>query len=200
MKLYSHPGACSSASHIALLEAELDFDLVKLDLRSDRKLPDGRTLSDVNQKNSVPVLELDNGEILTENIAILQYIADQNPSSGLAPENGTLERYRLQEWLGYINFDLHAGIGPMFNPDLQDEVKAKVLEKFLGKLAYVEDALTAKDYLMGDQFTVADPYLFIVMSWTAMFDVKLPPNIGAFQERCMARPHVTTVKAVATDT
>ena len=85
----------------------------------------------------------------------------------------------------------------MFNPDFQDEVKAKVLEKFLGKLAYVEDALTAKDYLMGDQFTVADPYLFIVMSWTAMFDVKLPPNIGAFQERCMARPHVATVKAAA---
>jgi len=197
MKLYSHPGACSSASHIALLEAGLDFELIKVNLHSDRKLPDGRSLVDVSQKNSVPVLELDNGEILTENTAILQYIADQNPSSGLAPASGTWERYRLQEWLSYINFDLHAGIGPMFRPDLPDEVKSKAMEKFLGKLAYVEDALASNDYLMGDQFTVADSYLFIVLSWTAMFDVKLPPNINAFQERCMARPHAVTVKAAA---
>jgi len=197
MKLYSHPGACSSASHIALLEAGLDFELIKVNLHSDRKLPDGRSLIDVNQKNSVPVLELDNGEILTENTAILQYIADQNPSSGLAPANGTWERYRLQEWLSYINFELHAGIGPMFRPDLPDEVKSKALEKFLGKLAHVEDALADNDYLTGDQFTVADSYLFIVLSWTAMFDVKLPPNISAFQERCMTRPHIVTVKAVA---
>jgi len=198
MKLYSHPGACSSASHIALLEAGLDFELIKVNLHSDRKLPDGRSLVDVNQKNSVPALELDNGEILTENTAILQYIADQNPNSGLAPANGTWERYRLQEWLSYINFELHAGIGPMFRPDLPDEVKSKAMEKFLAKLAYVEDALVENDYLMGDQFTVADSYLFIVLSWTAMFDVKLPPNISAFQERCTARPHIVTVKAAAT--
>ena len=197
MKLYSHPGSCSSASHIALLEAGLDFELIKVNLSSDRKLPDGRSLVDVNQKNSVPVLELDNGEILTENTAILQYIADQNPGSGLAPANGTWERYRLQEWLSYINFELHAGIGPMFRPDLPDEVKNKALEKFLGKLAYVEDALADNDYLTGDQFTVTDSYLFIVLSWTAMFDVKLPPNISAFQERFMTRPHIVTVKAVA---
>ncbi len=198
MKLYSHPGTCSSAAHIALLEADLNFDLVKVDLYSDRKLPDGRTLSDVNSKGYVPALELDSGEVLTENVAVLQYIADQSPDSGLAPVAGSLERYRLQEWLGYINCELHAGIGPMFNPDLPDEVKAKVLERFIGKLAHVENSLAGQDYLMGDQFTVADAYLFIVMTWTAMFDVKLPTNISAFQERCLARPHVATVKAAAT--
>ena len=198
MKLYSHPGTCSSAAHIALLEADLNFDLVKVDLYSDRKLPDGRTLSDVNSKGYVPALELDSGEVLTENVAVLQYIADQSPDSGLAPVAGSLERYRLQEWLGYINCELHAGIGPMFNPDLPDEVKAKVLERFIGKLAHVENSLAGQDYLMGDQFTVADAYLFIVMTWTAMFDVNLPTNISAFQERCLARPHVATVKAAAT--
>jgi len=198
MKLYSHPGTCSSAAHIALLEADLNFDLVKVDLYSDRKLPDGRTLSDVNSKGYVPALELDSGEVLTENVAVLQYIADQSPDSGLAPVAGSLERYRLQEWLGYVNCELHAGIGPMFNPDLPDEVKAKVLERFIGKLAHVENSLAGQDYLMGDQFTVADAYLFIVMTWTAMFDVNLPTNISAFQERCLARPHVATVKAAAT--
>jgi len=197
MKLYTHPGACSSAAHIALLEAGLDFDLVKVDIRSDRKLPDGRTLSDVNPKNAVPALELDNGEVLTENVSVLQYIADQNPGSGLAPANGSMERYRLVEWLGHINCDLHGGIGPMFNPDLPDDVKAMVLERFIGKLAHVEQALDGNDYLMGEQFTVADAYLHIVMGWTGMFGVTLPPNISAFQARCQARPHVATVKAAA---
>ncbi|MFQ5660337.1 MAG: glutathione transferase GstA [Gammaproteobacteria bacterium] len=199
MKLYSHPGTCSSASHIALHEAGLEFELVKLNLRSDRKLPDGRNLADVNPKGYVPVLELDNGELLTENIAVLQYIADQNPESGLAPANGTMERYRLQEWLGYINSEVHKRCSLMFMPDIPDQVKEMMKEQLGVRLTYIDGKLADRDCLMGDQFTVADAYLFIVLSWAPMLAIDLSPyvNIGKYQARIAERDSVKSAKAAA---
>ena len=200
MKLYTHPGTCSSASHIALLEAGLDFDVVKVDLHSDRKLPDGRTLSDVNPKGYVPVLELDDGTLLTENVALLQYIADQSPDAGLAPAAGTLDRTRLQEWLAFVNSEVHIGVAPMFNPALPEEMKAPTLEKVGSRLQLINEHLAGKDYLLGDQFTVADAYLFIVLSWMPNFGIDSAadyPNIAAYEARIADREHVQTVKAAA---
>jgi len=199
MKLYTHPGSCSSASHIALLEAKLDFEPVKLDLKTDRKLPDGRQLSDINPKNYVPVLELDNGELLTENVAILQYIADRNPDAGLAPAAGTMERLRLQEWLGFTNSELHKGSSMLFMPDLPDATRKMVIERLNGRLQFLDRHLSNNQYLMGEQFTVADAYLFIVLSWAPMLGYDLGPynNITAYQERVGQRETVKKVVAEA---
>ncbi len=197
MKLYTHPGTCSSASHISLLEAGLDFEVVKVDLHSDRKLPDGRTLGDINPKGYVPALELDDGTVLTENVALLQYIADLNPACGLAPANGTLERTRLQEWLAFVGSEVHKGVAPMFNPALPEEMKEPTLEKVGGRLSYINEHLDGKNYLVGDQFTVADAYLFIVLSWMPNFGIDFAdyPNIAAYEARIADREHVKTVKA-----
>ena len=197
MKLYTQPGSCSSASHISLLEAGLDFDTVKVDLFGDRKLPDGRHYHDVNPKGYVPALELDSGDILTENVAVLQYIADQNPASGLAPANGTLDRFRLQEWLGFVNSEMHAWVGPLFQPNTPEETKQTIHQKFAGRPQYVDEQLAGKDYIMGDQFTVADAYLYIVLSWMPHINVHLSPyaNITAYQGRVAERESVQTAKA-----
>ncbi len=197
MKLYTSPGSCSSASHIALLEAGADFELVKLNLRTDRMLPDGRHLNDINPKGYVPVLELDDGSLLTENVAILQYIADQYPDSNLAPPNGTMERTRLHEWLGFINSEIHKGLSSFFNPNLTDEIRAFYTQRLDNRFAYVDSHLQDNDYLMGDQFTVADAYLFIVSSWSPMLKYDLSPfeNIPAWQARVGERETVKEVKA-----
>lgn len=175
MKLYSAPGSCSMAAHICLLEAGLDFTPIKLDLAGERRLPDGRALSDINAKDYVPVLELNNGEYLTENIAILQYIADQNPAAQLAPANGTLARYRLQEWLGFINSEVHKTLGLLFNPVFAKQTATAVADKFAPRAAYLNQQLSQHDYLMGKQFTVADAYLYVVLSWCPNLSVDLSP-------------------------
>lgn len=192
MKLYSSPGSCSSASHIALLEAGATFELIKLDLRSDRKLPDGRHLNDINPKGYVPVLELEDGSFLTENIAILQYIADQYPHSGLAPENGTMERYRLQEWLAFIASEVHKPIGNFFNPNLPGEMREIVTNQLNGRFDYIDMRLQGSSFLMGDQFTVADCYLYIVSSWLPglSYDLSRYTNILEWQKRVMDRDSV----------
>ncbi|MBT5032613.1 MAG: glutathione transferase GstA [Proteobacteria bacterium] len=197
MKLYTSPGSCSSASHIALLEAGADFELVKLNLKTDRMLPDGRHLNDINPKGYVPVLELDDGSLLTENVAILQYIADQYPESKLAPPNGTLERTRLQEWLGYINSEVHKTFGAFFNPALPDDMRTFYTQRLDIRLAYIDSRLESNDYLMGDQFTVADGYLFIVTGWSDFLGYDLSPqkNILAWRERVGKRETVKEVKA-----
>ncbi|MGO4998874.1 glutathione binding-like protein [Oceanisphaera sp. W20_SRM_FM3] len=175
MKLYSAPGSCSMAAHICLLEAGVDFSLVKLSLAGNRQLPDGRHLSDINPKGYVPVLELDNGEYLTENIALLQYIADQNPAAQLAPASGTLARYRLQEWLGFINSEVHKTLGLLFNPVFEQQVRGAIQDKFSPRAAYLDKHLSQHDYLMGQQFTVADAYLYVVLSWCPHLAVDLAP-------------------------
>ena len=195
MKLYTHPGSCSSASYISLLETGLDFEKIKVNLRDDRKLPDGRFLSDVNPKNYVPVLELDDGTVMTENASILQYIADQAPESNLAPAYGTKERYEMMEWLAYVNSEVHKGCGAiMFGPP---DGKDAAIEKLMGRLAYVDEQLAGKNYLLGDQMTVADAYLFIVCNWGSMvgFDTSGFANITAFQQRMMERDSVKKAMA-----
>ena len=197
MKLYSASGSCSMAANICLIEANLDFSVVKLSLAGDRRLPDGRHLNDINPKGYVPVLELANGEYLTENIALLQYIADQNPDANLAPANGTLARYHLQEWLGFVNSEVHKTLGLLFNPVFAKQVSAAIHEKFAPRAAYLNHHFTEHDYLMGAQFSVADAYLFVVLSWCPHLGVDLSPYpaLTAYVARIAQRKSVKTVLA-----
>ena len=195
MKLYTSPGSCSSASHISLIESGMDFEFIAFNMRETRTLPDGRELSEINPKGYVPVLELDNGEYLTENVAVLQYIADQNPDAKLAPPNGTIERYRLQEWLAYISSEIHKACGPIFMPGT-DEVKDAARQRITGRLSLIDENLADKQYLMGDQFTVADAYLFIVLSWAPMLNIDLSTfaNIPSYLTRIAERNAVIKYK------
>jgi glutathione S-transferase len=199
MKLYTHPGSCSSAAHIALLETGQRFDMIKINLMGDRGLPDGRKLTDVNPKGYVPVLELDNGEVLTELVAMLPYIADLNPGKALAPAAGTMARTRMYEWLGYINSELHKGCSLLFPPQIPESVKTMSREKLATRLAYVDDYLAGNDYLGGNQFNVADCYLYIVLSWAPVLKIDLAPfqNIARYQSRVAARASVQQALAAA---
>jgi glutathione S-transferase len=199
MKLYSSPGSCSSASHIALLEAGADFELIKLNLSTDRKLPDGRHLDDINPKGYVPVLELADGTLLTENVAILQYIADQFPESKLAPPNGTIERVRLQEWLAFINSEVHKTCSNFFNPNLPEEMRSFFTQRLDKRFDYINTQLDDKNYLLGEQFTVADCYLFIVASWAPIFnyDLSCYQNVLFWQARVGERETVKQVMATS---
>jgi glutathione S-transferase len=191
MKLYYFPAACSQASNIALREAGLQFELVKVDRRS-RKASDGLDFNEVNPKGYVPTLTLDNGEVLTENVAVLQYIADRNPSAKLAPPAGTLERYRLVEWLALINSEIHKSFSPLFRDDASEEVKQYARKNLSVRLGYLDRALGNKTFLMGEQFTVADAYLFTVLSWAGFvkLDIGQWPQLKRYVERIGARPHV----------
>ena len=191
MKLYYSPGACSLSPHIALREAGLAFTPVLASTKS-HKLQDGTDYYTINALGYVPVLELDNGERLREGPAIVQYIADQVPDKQLAPANGTLARYRLQEWLNFIGTELHKGFSPLFNPATPEDYKPMVRERLLQRLQWVDSQLAGKQYLMGDQFTVADGYLFTVTNWTqpTNLDISGLANLAAYRERVGARPAV----------
>ena len=191
MKLYYSPGACSLSPHIALQEAGLAYTPVLASTKS-HKLQDGTDYYTINALGYVPVLELDNGERLREGPAIVQYIADQVPDKQLAPANGTLARYRLQEWLTFIGTELHKGFSPLFNPATPEEYKPMVRERLLQRLQWVDSQLAGKQYLMGDQFTVADGYLFTVTNWTqpTNLDISGLANLAAYRERVGARPAV----------
>ncbi len=197
MKLFYTPGACSMASHIVASEAGLNVDLVKVDLRA-KKTEDGRDYTAINPKGYVPALELDDGQILTEGTAIMQYLADRAPSSGLAPANGTLERYRLQELLGYINSELHKTFGPLFNPNVSTEVREERVAYLNRRFAPIDKTLAGQPFLTGSTFTAADAYLFVIANWAghAKVDLSAFPNILAFQQRVSSRPAVlATLKA-----
>lgn len=198
MKLYYSPGACSLSPHIVLREAGLPFDLVKVDTKS-KKTESGEDFNAINPKGYVPVLELDaangkSGERLTEGPAIVQYIADQVPAKKLAPPNGTLERARLQEWLNYITSELHKSFGPLFTPGTPEEYKQTLKDKIVTRLTLVEQTLTKtkKPYLLGDDFSVADAYLFVVTNWSGHVgvDIKGLAKVGEFQNRVRERPAV----------
>ena len=191
MKLYYSPGACSLSPHIVLREAGLPFEPVLASTKT-HKLQDGTDYYGINPKGYVPLLELDNGERLTEGPAIVQYIADQVPEKKLAPPNGTMERYRLQEWLNFITSELHKGIGGLFNPAMPEEAKALMKAKGSDRLKWVDQQLAGKQYLMGDTFTPADAYLFTVTNWTKHvgIDISQLSNLGAFMARVAARPAV----------
>ena len=191
MKLYYSPGACSLSPHIALLEAGLPYDLVKVDLRA-KKLENGDDFLKVNPKGQVPALVLDNGELVTEGPVIVQRIADQAPAKNLAPSRDSAERYKLQEWLTYINSEIHKNIGPLFNPALSDEAKGVFKDRAMGKFKYVDSKLAGQDYLMGKQFNVADGYLFVMLRWaeSMKFDLSGLNNLLAYKDRIAARPQV----------
>jgi glutathione S-transferase len=191
MKLYYLSGACSLAANIALREAGLKFELVKVD-RHTKKAADGLDFNEVNPKGYVPALTLDNGEVLTENVTVLQYIADRNPAAKLAPAAGTMERYRLMEWLSFINSELHKGFTPLFRQDAPQDTKQYARNNLTTRLDYLQRALGAKTFLMGEQFTVADAYLFTVLSWGehVNLDIGKWPQVKRLVERVGARPHV----------
>jgi glutathione S-transferase len=191
MKLYYSPGACSLSPHIALSEAGLPYELVKVDLRA-KKLENGDDFWKVNPKGQVPALALDNGELITEGPVIVQMIADKVPAKNLAPNRDSAERYKLLEWLTYINGELHKNIGPLFNPMLADEAKAIFKDRAMGKFKYVDSQLAGRDYLMGKQFTVADGYLYVMLRWAdgMKFDLSGLNNLLAYKDRIAARPKV----------
>ena len=191
MKLYYSPGACSLSPHIVLLEAGLECELVLASTKT-HKLADGTDYYTINSKGSVPLLELDNGERLSEGPVIVQYLADLAPASKLAPANGTMARYRLQEWLNFLTSEVHKGFSPLFNPATPEDFKPVAKARLADQLAWVDSRLAGKDYLMGDQFTVADPYLFVLTRWTQPtgIDISQLAHLGAFMARVAARPAV----------
>jgi glutathione S-transferase len=196
MQLYFAPGACSLASHITAREAGLPLDLKRADTKT-KKLEDGSDFLAVNSKGAVPALKLDNGQVLTEGVAIMQYLADQKPESNLVPKNGTLERYRVQEWLNYITSEVHKGFSPLWNPTADPAVKTYALDGLKKKFDWLNAQLAGKKYLTGDTFTVADAYLFTVVNWVNFLSIDLAPwpALQEFQARVAARPKVQEAMA-----
>jgi len=198
MKLYFSPGACSLSPHIALNEAGIAYDSEAVDLAS-KKTKSGADYRAINPKGAVPALQLDNGQVLTEGSAIVQYIADQKPATKLAPPAGSMERYRLQEWLNYIASEIHKGFSPLFNPKASDEWKQVIKDQIGGKFDYLSKQIQGKDYLMGT-FTVADAYLFTILGWAKHMNIDLAkwPVLAQYVERVGARPAVkATLEAEA---
>ena len=191
MKLFYTPGACSISPHIALCEAGIAHQIDKVDLKA-KKTEGGADYLAINPKGYIPALQLDSGEVLVEGVAIVQYIADQKPESGLAPKAGTMERYRLMEWLTFISSELHKGFSPLFNPAIPDEVKKIFRDRLALRWAYVDKQLAGKDYVMGKTFTVADGYLYNMTRWAKRVEMDLStlPNVTAFIARVEARPKV----------
>jgi glutathione S-transferase len=191
MKLYFLPGACSLSPHIVLRETGANFELEKVNLQEKKTAGGGDYLA-VNPKGQVPVLVLDSGETLTEGPVIVQYLADQNPAAGLAGTPGTMERYRVQEWLNFITSELHKSFGPLFRPTTPDAYKEISRENIGKRFDWVDQQLSGKPYLTGDRFTVADAYLYTILRWGAHTGVDTAkwPNITAYMERVAARPKV----------
>lgn len=191
MKLYYAPGACSLAPHIVLCELGLPHALAKVDLKS-HTLADGSDFYAINPKGYVPVVELGNAQLLTEVAAIVQYLADLQPEAGLLPPAGTLERFRVQEWLSFIGSELHKSLGALFNPAITLEWRDAVLANVNKRLGFVNEELKGRHYLTGSQYSVADAYLFTILNWTGFMHIDLAPwpEVVAFQKRVAARPAV----------
>ena len=191
MKLYYSPGACSLSPHIVLHESGLKFEHVLAPTKT-HQLEDGTDYYSINPLGYVPLLELDDGTRITEGPAIVQYIADQVPDKQLAPANGTLARTQLQSWLNFIGTELHKGFSPLFNAATPADYKTIVIDRLLARLKWVDGQLAGKQYLMGDKFSVADPYLFTVSTWAPRVGVDINglSNLTAFRERMLARPAV----------
>jgi glutathione S-transferase len=191
MKLYYSPGACSLSPHIVLREAGISFEPVMTSTKT-HKLQDGGDFYAINPRGYVPVLELDNGERLTEGPAIVQYIADQVPDKKLAPANGTFARARLQEWLNFTTSEIHKTYSPLFNPAVPEDYKTMAKAKLADRYRWVDAQLEGKSYLMGNEFSVADAYLFTVTNWAKHVGIDISgfKNLGAFMGRVAARPAV----------
>jgi glutathione S-transferase len=190
MNLYYSPGACSLAPHIVMREAGIPVDLKKVDLKA--KQYEGGDYKQVNGKGYVPAVKLEDGSVLTEAPIIMQYLADQKPDAGLAPKAGSMERYRLQEWLNFITSELHKGFGNFFNPALTEDWRKAVSDRLALRLDWLAKQLEGRQYLMGDKFSVADAYLFTILSWAApsKFDLGKWPVLQEYHKRVAARPKV----------
>jgi glutathione S-transferase len=191
MKLYYAPGACSLSPHIVARELGIPFELKKVNTK-EKTVEGGGDYWQVNGRGYVPALELDNGQVLTEGPAIVQYLADQKPDAGLAPKNGTIERYRLQEWLNFLTSEVHKQFSPLFKPNTPEDYKPIAKQNIATRFDWLDKQLEGKDYLTGKQFTVADAYLFVLLNWTrpTQIDLSKWQNLAAFQKRVAARPKV----------
>jgi glutathione S-transferase len=191
MKLYYAPGACSLSPHIVLREAGIAADIEKVDLR-EKKTASGEDFTKVNPKGYVPALKLDDGRVLTEGVAIVQYLADQKPDSGLVPKAGSLERYTQQEWLTFISSEVHKQFSPLFNPKAGDEWKQFCRDRLAMRFDYISGQMDGKAWLTGDKFTAADAYLFTVLNWHKRVEIDLArwPVLQKYLERVVARPKV----------
>jgi len=191
MKLYYSPGACSLSPHIVAREAGLPVELKKVNVK-DKTIDGGGDYWKVNGRGYVPALELDDGHVLTEGPAIVQYLADRKPEAGLAPKAGSTERYQLQEWLNFLTSEIHKGFSPLFKPNTPEEYKKISKENLANRFDWLDKQIAGKDYLMGKTFTVADAYLFVLLNWTKFQSIDLArwPNLSAFQARVGARPKV----------
>ncbi|WP_282607077.1 glutathione transferase GstA [Pelagibius sp. Alg239-R121] len=192
MKLYYKPGACSLSPHIVLREAGIDFEIEQVDTTT-KKTASGADFTQINPKGYVPALVLDNGQVLTEGAAIVQYIADQNAPSGLAPAAGTIERARLQEHLNYVASEFHKAFGPLFTPDASETEQRAAKANIVRRLDYLESLFAdGRAYLLGDSFSVADAYLFVVTSWARFKEIDLSghPQVSAFLMRVAGRTKV----------
>lgn len=191
MKLYYSPGACSLSPHIVLNEAGFNYEVERVDLAS-KKTEKGADFFAINPKGYVPVLALDDGQIITEGPAIVQYLGDQKPASGIVPKAGTMERVREQEWLNFVTSELHKSYSPLFRPTTPDEYKKLAREYLAKRLAILDKHLAGKQYILGDKFSAVDAYAFTVLRWSQYTNVDLSPfpNIKAFMERVAARPKV----------
>jgi glutathione S-transferase len=197
MKLYYTPGACSLSPHIALREAQIPFELIKVDLQA-KKLSDGNDYRAVNPKGYVPALVMHNGELLTEGAIIVQYIADQKPEAQLAPAQGTLERYRLQEKLHFLATELHKASSPLYNPAATPEFRSSLNQRLLLRLGTLSDMLGTQQFLMGDRFTVADGYAFYCLrslQKNMPADLSQWPNLKAYYGRLLERESVKAALA-----
>ncbi|MGN6701708.1 MAG: glutathione transferase GstA [Burkholderiaceae bacterium] len=191
MKLYYAPAACSLSPHIVLQESGLPFTTEQVDLGA-KTTAGGADYRTINPKGSVPALQLDDGEILTEGPAVVQYIADLVPARRLAPPAGTMPRYRVMEWLNFISTELHKGFGPLFDRNAAAEVKAAARDRLASRIDYVESRLRSYGFLTGEEFTVADAYLFTVMRWARHFEFGFDrwPRVEGYLQRVAQRPAV----------
>jgi glutathione S-transferase len=191
MKLYYSPGACSLASHIVLEETGAKYEAIKVSLK-DKTTADGKDFNAINPKGYVPLVQLDNGDALTENTALLAYLGEQAAGAALMPAAGTTANFRVREWLGFISGELHKNCGPLFRPNTPEATIAFQRDILGRRLAYVDQALAGKSFLSGEQFTVADAYLFVIVNWFGRLQINLAqyPNLKAFHERVAKRPAV----------
>jgi glutathione S-transferase len=191
MKLYFTPGACSLAAHITLREAGFEFELAEVNLAT-HQTADGGDFMAVNPKGYVPALQFDDGQVLTEDQVVLQYLADQKPDSGLAPAFGGMERYRLMEALAFIATEIHKGFGPLWNPQAPEATRENAIRLLSRRFDFISDALEGRTWLMGHRFTIADAYLFTVLNWTKVHHIDLSrwPRLVDYQERVAGRPAV----------
>ena len=191
LKLYYRPYTCSLSPHIVLRELDFEFELIKVD-KDTRQTSDGRDFNAINPKGYVAALQLDDGQILTEGPAIVQYLADLRPEKNLAPPSGTWERIRLQEWLNFVTSEIHAGSAPLFNEALPEQAKEFFRDKLFNRFAILEATLEQQDYLLGASFSVADAYLFTVLSWCRFFNIDLSrwPAISAYIVKLRKRPSI----------